>query len=253
MRRVRFALLFFCGSFVQSTASRANVETWWNDALAAEAQLDTRRALEILLRLEKISPDDPRILRKIARQYSDLETDLPEPAEKRKSVEQALAYARRAVELEPRNAENVLSLAVCHGKRAMLTGTREKVDGSRLVRELVERALAIDPDYAWAHHLLGRWHVEVSELSSTARAFVWVFHGGLPAGSSADAVRHLERAVTLEPGQLQHRLELGFAYRAHGDSARAREAFAAGLAMPSREKHDEPAKLRARAALALLR
>ena len=118
---------------------------------------------------------------------------------------------------------------------------------------MTEQALALDPNYAWAYHLLGRWHSEVSELSSTAKFLVLLFYGGLPPASSTEAVRHLERAVELEPTQLQHWLELGFAYRAKGDPARAREAFATGLAMPSREKHDEPAKERARAALREIR
>lgn len=253
MRGTRFCLLLLTSSLLHGHPPPGEAEILWSDAVAAEAQLDTGRALELLLRLEKIRPDEPQILRKIARQYSDRVVDLVDPMEKKKSVEQALVYARRAVDREPRNAENALSLAICHGKRAMLSGTREKVESSRLVRELVEQALTIDPEYAWAHHLLGRWHVEVSELNSTAKILVWVFHGGLPAASSAAAVHHLERAVALDPGQLQHWLELGFAYRARGDLARSREAFARGLTMPSREKHDESAKDRARAALEVLR
>jgi Flp pilus assembly protein TadD len=135
---------------------------------------------------------------------------------------------------------------------AFYGSTREKVELSRLVRLKAERALALDSDYAWAHHLLGRWHYEVSDLGAMARWAVRLIYGGLPDASTADAVRHLERAVALEPAQLQHRLELGFAYLAHGQREEARAAFEAGLKMPSLEKHDEPAKLRARAALAKL-
>lgn len=253
MRSLRFILFVVTATILHGNSLPDDAESLWREAHAAEAQLDTGRALELWLRLEKVRVDDPRILRKIARQYSDRVLDLSVLEDKKGAVRQALTYARRAVDLEPRNAENILSLAICHGKWAMLSGTRAKVESSRLVRELVEQALALDPEYAWAHHLLGRWHVEVSELSSAARAYVWMFHGGLPVASSATAVHHLERAVALEPGQLQHWLELGFAYRANGDATRARTAFEKGLAMPSREKHDEPAKARARAAFNALR
>ena len=54
-----------------------------------------------------------------------------------------------------------------------------------------------------------------------------------PAASPAEAVRHLEQAVALEPGQLNHHLELGFAYLAVGRNPEARAAFeehAGGLA-----------------------
>jgi tetratricopeptide (TPR) repeat protein len=222
------------------------------EALAAEARLETRQALDLYLAAEKERPDDPVILQKIARQYSDLVVDLSTPTEKKASVERALDYARRAVALAPTNAENVLSVAICLGKLGLFSGTRDKVRYSRLMREEAERALALDPGYAWAHHILGRWHHEVAELGTTARLFVRLFYGGLPDASADAAVRHLQRAVELEPGQLNHHLELGFAYVAARQPAQARAAFAAGLALPSREKHDESAKARAREALARL-
>lgn len=222
------------------------------EALAAEARLETRRALELFLSVLPHRENDAFLHQKIARQYSDLVVDLATEEEKRHSAERALEHARRAATLDPANAENVLSVAISLGKLAVFSGVRDKVRYSRLLREEADRALALDPDYAWAHHVLGRWHYEVAELGATARWVVKIFYGGLPAASVADAVRHLERAVALEPGQLKHHLELGFAYAAAGQPARARAAFEAGLSLPSGEKHDEPAKARARAALAAL-
>ncbi len=222
------------------------------EALAAEARLETRRALELFLAAATARPEDPYLLQKIARQYSDLVVDLATDEEKKASVEQALAYSRRAVALAPDNAENVLSVAVCLGKLGLYSGAREKVRYSRLLREEAERALSLDPKYAWAHHVLGRWHYEVAELGGATRLVVKIIYGGLPKATVAEAVRHLQRAVELEPGQLKHHLELGFAYVAAREPARARAAFETGLALPSREKHDEPAKTRARAALAQL-
>ncbi len=222
------------------------------DALAAEAKLNTARALELFLAAEKARPNDAFILQKIARQHSDLVVDLVAPADQRGSIERALDYSRRAVALDPTNAENVLSVAVCYGKLAVHSATRQKVEYSRLIYQEAERALSLKPDYAWAHHLLGRWHYEVADLGATARVWVRLFYGGLPPATTADAVRFLLRAVELEPQQLQHHLELGFAYAADGQPAKAREAWNAGLAMPSREKHDEAAKARAQTALAKL-
>lgn len=240
------ALLLSGGPAVASPDERLR------DALAAEARLDTRRALELFQALARERPDDPFLLQKIARQYSDLVVDLPNAAEQKASVERALDYARRAVALAPDQAENVLSVAICLGKLALYSGPRDQVRYSRLMREETVRALALDPNYAWAHHVLGRWHYEVADLGVTARWFVRIFYGGLPDASVAEAVRHLERAVALEPDQLTHHLELGFACLAAREPDRARAAFAAGLALPSREKHDEAAKARARAALAKL-
>lgn len=222
------------------------------EALAAEARLDARRALDLLLQADAAQPHDAFILQKIARQYSDLVEDQPETAERKRYAQAALDYSQRAVALNPSDAVNVLSLAVCHGKLALYSDTKDKVRYSRLVREEAEQALTLDPDYAWAHHVLGRWHYEVAALGATSKFFVRLFYGGLPAASFDEGVRHLQQATKLEPGELNHWLELGFACLAAGQPDAARAHWEHGLAMTSRHKPDEPAKRRARAALAQL-
>lgn len=218
-------------------------------AAAAEAALEPRRALEIYYEALRAQPDNPFILQKIARQYSDLVEDQRGTEEKKRYAQTALDYALRAVALEPDNPVNVLSLAICHGRLATYSDTRTKVKYSRLIKEEAERAVALDPDYAWAHHVLGRWHHEVASLGRTARFFVTLFYGGLPEASTAQAIDHLERAVALEPDVMAHRVELGLILRAAGDAERARIELERGLALPAREKHDALVQARARAAL----
>lgn len=247
-------LLAFCLSAAAVSVFATAADTHVRDGLAAEARLDTPRALAAFLAADRAKPDDAFILQKIARHYSDSIVDLPADAvaEKKRRAELALAYSQRAVALNPNSAENVLSLAVCHGTLAVYSDTRTKIRYSRLVKEEAERALAIDPDYDWAHHLLGRWHYEVASLGAATRFFVRLIYGGLPDASVDKAVAHLERAVALAPQTAPHHLELGFAYAAAGRVADARAAFERGLALPSTGKHDEAAKTRAREKLETL-
>lgn len=251
---MRPLFLFLASVALGLAPARATLDpnTLVQRALAAERQQDVAQALELFLAAEAAGRRDSFVLQKIARQYSDLVVETAPRAEKRRLAEAALQYSERAVAADPGNAVNVLSVAISYGKLALVSDVGDKVRYSRLVRDYAERALALDPDYAWAHHILGRWHHEVVTLGGTARFFVKLFHGGLPPASAADAVQHLERAVTLDPGELQHHLELGFAQLAAGNPERAREAFRRGLAMPSRAPHDDPAKARARNALSRL-
>lgn len=244
----RKILAAFLGFGLQAFA--AGTDDLIQQGLAAERRLDSAAALEFFKRADAARPNDAFTLQKIAQQYSDLVVDQPDDGAKRRLAEMALDYARRAVAQQPDNAVNVLSLAVCHGKLAVYSDTAAKVRHSRLVREAAERALALDPGYAWAHHVLGRWHYEVASLGSTSRLFVKLFYGGLPAAETARGVSHLQQATKLEPDELAHWLELGFAHAAAGQRAEARACWAKGLAMPARGKHDEPAKQRAREALA---
>jgi len=249
LRRLILPLLLLLGLAAPGLARLTPDDDRVRPALEAEARLDSARALELFLALEKQHPDDAFLLQKIARQYSDLVVDQRDVAEKRRLAGLALDYAERAAAAQPDDPVNLLSVAISRGKLAVYSDTRTKVRFSRDVKDYAERALALAPDYAWAHHVLGRWHHEVAALGVTARVVVKLFYGGLPTASVGAAVTHLERAVALEPGELTHHIELGFAYFAAGRTDDAKAAWERGLALPSRGKHDEPAKRRARAAL----
>lgn len=223
------------------------------DALTAEARFDSKAALELFLRLDSARPDDPLILQKLSRQYSDLTLDTSDVAEKKRLCTAALTYAQRAVALRPTDPINVLSLAICYGKLGLYSDTRTKIEYSRHVREHAERALALDQRYDYAHHVLGRWHYEVATLGAATRFIVKLIYGGLPQASTAEAVRHLTRATELAPQLPSHRVELGFALLADGQRDLAEKTFEQALALPKCEKYDDEARARARAALEKLR
>lgn len=248
---LKIGTLLFILSMARLVA--ADFATLVREAEAAEAQLDCVRALELFQQADALQPGNAYVLQKIARQYSDLVSDQPTREEQKRYAEQALAFSQQAVKLEPDNAVNVLSVAVCYGKLGLLSDTRTKVAHSRLVKEYAERALQLDPRYAWAHHLLGRWHYEVAGLGFTSRFFVQLIYGGLPDADRGEAIRHLKLATNLEPAELNHWLELGFAYAANEQFAEARQAWEKGLAMPMRAKPDIAAQARASAALARLK
>jgi hypothetical protein len=220
------------------------------EALAAEAMLDSARALALFQQADAARPNDAFILFKVAKQYSDLVADQATDAARNEFARRGLAFAQRACALEPTNAVYTLSLAICHGHLATVSDVRAKVEYSRLVKEEAERALQLDPNYAWAHHVLGRWHYEVAALGSTARLFARLLYGGIPPASTEEGVFRLRRAVELEPGELNHWIDLGFAYAAAGRKAEARASWQHGLAMPDRGKYDATSKKRAREALA---
>jgi len=245
---LRCLLTFLCLALVTRAAP---VDDLLHEALAAEARLDSARALELFQEADRLKPGDAFILQKIAKQYSDMVPDQPNKEAKRDYATRGLDYARRSFELEPTNAVYALSLAICHGHLALVSDAHAKVDYSRLIKEEAERSLQLDPNYAWAHHVLGRWHYEVAGLNRAVRWIARMLYGGIPPASFAEGVAHLQRATELDPGELNHWIDLGFAYAAAGREIEARAAWLHGLAMPDRSKHDPVAKARAREALGL--
>jgi len=220
--------------------------------MAAQDHFEPKAALPFFLRAEALKPNDPFILREISKQYSDSTLGSQDAEVNRHCIEQALDYTKRAVALDPKNAVGVLSLAVCYGKLGLYADARDKVGYARMVKQYALEAIELDPSYAYAHHVLGRWNYEVAGLGRTKRFLVKLIDGGLPDASFEEAVRQLQRAVELDPNVMAHRLELGFAYLNDGRDAEARACFQQVLTMPKRELYDDECFARAHEGLARL-
>jgi tetratricopeptide (TPR) repeat protein len=228
-------------------------DTLMQQALAAEARLDAKTALVLFLKADAARPNDPSILEKISKQYSDSISDTANTDEKKRRAGKAVDYAQRAVALAPTSAVNLTSLAVSYGKLGFYSNLRTEIAYSRLVKDYAERALELDPNYDWAYHVLGRWNYEVASLGATERFFAKLVYGGLPPASTTEAVRLLRRAVKLAPQIPAHHVELGFAFLADQQPDLARTEFEEALRLPLREKYDVEEKARAQAALGKLR
>lgn len=207
------------------------------------------QALEAYLPAEKLMPDDPALLVKIARQYALRMNDLPNDAAKVASGRTALRYAERAVVLAPNECDPHLSVAICWGKLSPFLKTQEKVAASRKIKDSAARAVKLGPknDYAW--HLLGRWHQALANMGTATRAVAKLIYGGLPAASNDEAVACFKKAIAINPKRLIHTVELGRTYAMMGRDDEARKWIRKGLAMPNQEKDDPETKRRGQATL----
>jgi len=232
---------------VVSGASEAELLIAKGDELDRQFKAD--EALKYYLPAEKLTPDDPALLVKIARQYVFRMDYLSSDQEKLVSVRTGLQYAERAVKLAPKECDPHLAVAICLGKMTPLLGSRERVEVSRKIKEQAEIAVKLDPknDYAW--HMLGRWHQAMANIGGVVRGIALVVYGGLPEASLQEAERCLKKAQSLNPNRLIHQIELGRTYAMLGRDAEARKLIESGLSMPNKEKDDAETKARGRETL----
>jgi tetratricopeptide (TPR) repeat protein len=164
-------------------------------------------------------------------------------------------YARRAVEADPQSSEAHLALARALGRRALALGARERVKFAGQVRESALAAIRLDSANAGALNVMGMWHANVMRLSGVARFLAKNLLGGrvFDEASWSDAVRFLEKAVSLEPRRIVHRLNLAGVYADAGQPAQAREAYRQVLAMAPLEFNDRHYHRQAADALRTLR
>jgi tetratricopeptide (TPR) repeat protein len=216
---------------------------------ACDARNANRDALEIYLEADRARPGDAEILRRISKQYAQMMSDTDSKARKRALGAAALDYGKRAKSAAPDNAQARLGLAICYGRIAFLQPARTQVEMSRLIKEEVDAALALDPgdDLAW--HVLGRWNYELANFNPALKFLAQTIYGKFPGASNERAAECFEKALALNPQRVINHVELGRARLALGRRDEARAAFQAALKLPSREKDDDESKARARKAL----
>lgn len=213
------------------------------------AKLQPTEALQYYLPAEKLDPQNAQLLVKIARQYRHLMSDAPQKEEKKRLGNLAVEYAERAISLAPNDPETHLAAAISYGKVMPFLSSKEQYNRCRVVKAEAERVIALDPDNDLAWQVLGRWYLNVADVSTVKRALAQVAYGKLPTAKYEDAERCFTKAIALNPNRLMHYIELGRTYAQMGRKEDARRCLNKGLAMPNTEKDDPETKTQGREVL----
>lgn len=197
---------------------------------------------DLLCRMAETLTDQTRIIAKTAKK-DEVET----------RYEEAVTYARRAVEANNRDAEGWFQVGKALGRLALYRGGKEKVNMSKEVKEDFEKSLSFDRQHPGALHGLARWHREVANLSWILKTAAKIVYGGLPPASNEEAVRFFKEALTVEPETITHHLELGKTYLEMKEKELARTEFETVLRLPASDPDDPEWKEEAEQLLAKIR
>ncbi|MGQ0649638.1 MAG: tetratricopeptide repeat protein [Gemmatimonadaceae bacterium] len=164
-------------------------------------------------------------LGKASRSIVDVGEQEKDAAKRKELFKKGEGYARRAVAVNPRDAENQFHLARALGRTALSVGVRERVRYATEIRAVALEALQLDPDHPGALHVLGVWNAEVMRLNGLERFFAKNVLGGrvFSQASWKDAVSNMEKAVAVDPDRLTHRLDLARIYLDVKEKDKARE------------------------------
>lgn len=94
-----------------------------------------------------------------------------------------------------------------------LVGTRKRIISAHDIRDSVEKAVELDPNYAPAWHLYGVWHSEVANVGRAERWAARFISRGIPGGATNEtAEEYLHKAINLDPDNILIRLDLARHY-----------------------------------------
>jgi len=187
-------------------------------------------AIEMLRPALSSAPDDYGLLCSISDNITGHARRLPDGRKAEKEAkaavyEEALSFARHAAQINPGHAEGWFQVGQALGRLALFRGGKTKVEMSKEVKEVFEKALALDPKHAGALHGLARWHREVANLSWALKIVAKIVFGGLPPATNEDSVRLFKEAIVVEPDNVNHHLELGKTYMEVKEREQARREF----------------------------
>lgn len=155
----------------------------------------------------------------------------------------ALAYANKAITLAPLNDEANVALAMVLGKSSLTKSGKEKLNSAKEIKKRVDIALKTNPNNYLAWHILGRWHYEISNISSVERTAAKIFFGGIPTGSLKNAIMYFEKAKNLMPYFILNYIELAKAYHRDGQVSKAIALIRTIQAFPVNTEDDTKLKI----------
>ena len=175
-------------------------------------------------------------LAKASRTAVDVGESLTDAARQKELFRKGERYARLAVRADSASAENWFHLARALGRTALSVGVRDRVKYAVEIRRCAQNSLAINPDHPGALHVLGMWNAEVKRLSGFELFFARRFLGGNVLGQAnwKDAVSYMERAVSVDPERIAHKLDLAGVYADTGEKDKARATYEAVIASTKR-------------------
>lgn len=156
----------------------------------------------------------------------------------------ALELAKKTIAAAPKESHGYLRLATAAGKIALFKGILEAREFVLIVKENAEKAISLNtggPEtQAWAHFVLGKAHLKLTDTPAIIRRPV-----GLGWGTLELATTHLMKAKELKPDSVLIWAELAKLYKKKKDRAGFDGALGKAKLLPSNEPTDKEGKLTA--------
>lgn len=242
--------------FASSAAAQQDVASVVAQAEAFNSTGDYAAAITLIHPALELAPNNYDLLCRLADNITEkarIESETASKEESEASYMEAAGFARRAVEVESEDAEGWYQLGKALGRLALFRGGKEKVNMSKEIKEVFEKAISYDSGHASAIHGLARWNREVANLSFVLKAAAKIVFGGLPPASNEEAVTLFLRAIQIEPRDCAHHLELGKTYLEMKEREKAAEEFETVLQLPNSDPDDEEWKAEAEQLLSKIR
>ncbi|XP_030578180.1 regulator of microtubule dynamics protein 3 isoform X2 [Archocentrus centrarchus] len=177
---------------------------------------------------------------RLARAYSDMYESTEDKQEKKTYAQQGRDEAELALKKNSLNAECHKRFAVLAGLTSQHESMHSKLRSSYILKEHLDRALALRDDDPVCFYLLGRWCYEVTTLDWLEKAAAAAHYQSTPTSTLHDALESFLKAEELSPGFSRTvRLYIAKCHRELGNISEATNWAELALKMPANTNDDE--------------
>jgi regulator of microtubule dynamics protein 3 len=182
----------------------------------AEQLLESYKDSEALVVYEQVlvrSEDNYTALCKASYLHCRIGDRYSDETKKLEHFAKARAYASKAYDLNPSDAESNYVMALSIGCQSMVSGPKERLTGIHEVKSFVDAALAANAQHAGAWHILGRWYFKMANLNFAEKAASKFLFGGVcDVATNRDAAEAIATAISLNPQNIQYYYDLALIY-----------------------------------------
>ncbi|MBS3946187.1 MAG: hypothetical protein KGZ42_11855 [Melioribacter sp.] len=244
-----FTIIFLFSSYITAQS----VEQLIDECDKFYSQFNNEKALEALLKAEKLSPDNWEVVWRLSRTYVDTGDKMPTSTSAQEDAQmatyqKALEYAEKAIKLEPNKTVSYLRRAIANGKIALFKGVFTVAGVVNSVRADVEKAIQLNngDDFAMgvAHYVLGRTHAKTSEKWKPARSIL-----GLGWADNEIAIKEFKKAIEIFPNYVMFYVDYANSLIREDEYKTAREMLNKALTIENAHQDDDKRKAEAKQTL----
>ncbi|GLE01243.1 hypothetical protein PINS_up010073 [Pythium insidiosum] len=168
------------------------------ESLFAENQ--HRATREFLRSVLPQHPQEIDILWRLARACNYLVEEVSSADEKKALVLEGLAYADTAYATDGDSAAANKWKGIMTGAVGNFRDLKDKLAGAFVIREHMERAIALDPQDATSRNIMGQWCLAFADMTWLERRAATALFGTPPTATYDEALAHLLAAERISPG-----------------------------------------------------
>ncbi|KAM9782675.1 regulator of microtubule dynamics protein 3 [Neosynchiropus ocellatus] len=190
--------------------------------------------------------DSREFLWRMARAYCDMYDSAQTKQERRSFAQQGLEEAELALKKTDLNAECYKWLAMASTLSSQQESMHSKMKSGHILKEHLDRALALRDDDPMCFFLLGRWCYQVATLDWLEKKAAAALYPSPPSATMHDALDNFLKAEELSPGFSKTvRLYIAKCHKELGNQTEAATWIKQALKMPANSHDEENALLEA--------